>query len=409
MDRESYACRTCDSSFEVFLSFGQMPLGNGFLSPHSPSDEYRFPLEVGLCEQCGMVQLAEQPDAERMFHEEYAFFSSTSRRMAAHFGEFAGQVRQRLLDPDPFVVELGSNDGIMLRHFADAGVRHLGIEPSANVAVAAREKGVQTICRFFNQQTAEDIIREHGRADAILAANVICHIADLRSVLAGIKELLSPEGLFIYEDPYLGDILTNTSYDQIYDEHVFYFSLASVSRFVAQYGLEVVDVASQNVHGGSMRYSIAHRSAHPVSDAVTTLRQQEDRQGLTQLASFHAFRDRVEQSRTRLRTALREVRATGARIVGYGATSKSTTVLNYCGIGPDDLEFISDTTPGKQGKLTPGSRIPVRPYDDFVSDYPEYALLFAWNHRDEIMANEDAFRNAGGRWIQYVPEVTVEL
>ncbi len=392
------------------MSFGKMPIANGFLEPSQFPDEYLFELKVGFCPSCKMVQLTEQVERQKLFHENYAFFSSTSRRMAAHFKDFAEFVMANYLkSADPFVVEIGSNDGIMLQHFANAGVRHLGIEPSANVAKVAMAKDIRTHCNFFDENLARQIVTENGRADAFLGANVMCHIPYLHSVVAGIKILLKPDGILMFEDPYLGDIIEKTSYDQIYDEHAFYFSLTSVSHLFEEYGLEVIDIMPENVHGGSMRYVIARKGVRKVSAAVAAQRAKEEALGLNRPETYDRLRHNIERSRYKLLALLRELKEKGKRVVGYAATSKSTTVINYCGITPDLIEFISDTTPIKQGKFSPGAHIPVRPYQDFIEDYPDYALLFAWNHSEEIMEKEQKFREAGGKWIVYVPKVEVEV
>jgi methylation protein EvaC len=254
---------------------------------------------------------------------------------------------------------------------------------------------------------ARRIVSEHGQADAFLGANVMCHIPDLNSVVAGIKLLLKSRGVLIFEDPYLGDIIEKTSYDQIYDEHACYFSVTSLDCLFAEHDLEIVDLSPQPVHGGSMRYTVTHRDAMPVSAAVTAQRNKEKTLGLNQPATFDQFHRNVEKSRDELMTLLRRFKAEGKRVVGYAATSKSTTVTNYCGITPDLVEFISDTTPIKQGKYSPGAHIPVRPYAEFAARYPDYALLFGWNHGEEIMAKEKNFTAAGGKWILYVPRVMV--
>ena len=390
------------------MSFGKMPIANGFLTANQFAEEYFFELKVAFCPKCTMVQLTEQVDRERMFHDEYAFFSSTSTRMARHFSEFAAAVIEDYLPAaDPFVVEIGSNDGIMLQNFAQANIRHLGIEPSANVAAVARSKGINTVCEFFDEELARRIVAEYGQADAFLGANVMCHLPYLHSVAAGIKILLKPAGVLVFEDPYLGDIVEKTSYDQIYDEHAFYFSVASISNLFEQHGLEVVDVIPQNVHGGSMRYVIAHKGARQPSAAVAAQRAKESKMGLGESATYETLRRNIERSRDDLMKLLRDLKSQGKRVVGYGATSKSTTVTNYCGITPDLIKFISDTTPVKQGKLSPGAHIPVRPHQEFADHYPDYALLFAWNHGDEIVEKETDFQQAGGKWIVYVPEVKV--
>lgn len=401
-------CLICERPLEPFLSFGKMPIANGFLCADQFSDEYFFELKVAFCEHCRMVQLAELVERERMFHENYAFFSSTSTRMAQHFQKFAAWVKQTYLsDEDPFVVELGSNDGIMLQNFAEANVRHLGIEPSANVAEAASKKGVRTISQFFDEGLASEILVTDGPADAILGANVMCHIPYIHSVFAGVKKLLKPRGVLVFEDPYLGDIVEKISYDQIYDEHAFYFSAESVSFLASLHELELIDVLPQHVHGGSMRYVLGHRGAYPISPAVDRLREKEATLGLALPETYAQLRRNIEASRDQLRQLLEEFRNAGQRVAGYAATSKSTTVTNYCGLTPQLVEFISDTTPIKQGKFSPGAHIPVRPYEEFKANYPDYGLLFGWNHAEEIMAKEQAFKAAGGKWIIYVPRVQV--
>jgi methylation protein EvaC len=391
------------------MSFGRMPIANGFLNPEEIQNEYFFELAPAFCESCGMFQILEQPLPERMFHEQYAFFSSTSRHMQRHFEMFSNSVLKDVLADrvDPFVVELGSNDGVMLRHFHARGIRHLGVEPSANVAEVARGNGIRTVSAFFGEKLAEEIVAEHGQADAILAANVMCHIPDLPGVAAGVRRLLKPDGVFTFEDPYLGDMIAKTSYDQIYDEHVFIFSAASVCNAFACHGLELVDVAPQITHGGSMRYSLALKGGRAVARSVTEQLENERAQGLDRPDTYDRFRKNCENSRNRLMQTLDTMRREGRRVVGYGATSKSTTVTNYCGITPEHVEFISDTTPIKQGKLSPGAHIPVKAYAEFVHKYPDYALLFAWNHAAEIREKEQAFIAAGGRWIVYVPDVTI--
>lgn len=402
-------CRISGQPLTRAVDLGRQPLGNGFLLPEQFPGEYFYHMEAGFSETSMMFQLIEQPAPEQMFHEQYAFYSSTSRFMEKHFGEFAQQVMQSecLAKSDPFVVELGCNDGIMLKNFARAGIRHLGIEPSRNVAEVANANGVRTLSEFFAEGVAEKIVREEGQADAFLAANVMCHIPDIQGVVKGIRTLLKPTGVVMFEDPYLGDVIEKTSYDQIYDEHVFLFSAHSIQYLFRLHGMELIDVLPQRTHGGSMRYVLAHAGAYPVSGAVTQLLQKEQALGLHRLATFETFRKDVEQSRSDLVNLLRELKSQGKRIAGYGATSKSTTILNYCGIGPDLIEYISDTTPIKQGKFTPGMHIPVKPYETFQSNPPDYAVLFAWNHAEEIMAKEKAFMEAGGRWIVHVPKVQV--
>jgi methylation protein EvaC len=402
-------CRVCAAEIAPFMSFGRMPIANGFLRPGQASNEYFFELAPAFCGACGMFQLMEQPQPERMFHEQYAFYSSTSRYMQAHFEAFAHAVMNDVLAGriDPFVVELGSNDGIMLRHFQQRGLHHLGVEPSTNVAEVARGQSIATISAFFDRKLANEIAAEHGCADAILAANVMCHIPDLPGVAAGVQRLLKPDGVFMFEDPYLGDMIAKTSYDQIYDEHVFMFSATSVQRAFAPFELELVDVMPQITHGGSMRYTLAPKGGRNISQRVVEQLAKETALGFDRAETYLRFKANCETSRAALIQTLERLRTQGKRVVGYGATSKSTTVINYCGITPTHVEFISDTTPIKQGTLSPGAHIPVKPYDEFIKQYPDYALLFAWNHAAEIREKETGFVAAGGRWIVYVPEVAI--
>jgi 2-polyprenyl-3-methyl-5-hydroxy-6-metoxy-1,4-benzoquinol methylase len=402
-------CRISGLPLTKVIDFGPQALGNGFLDPKDFHDEYFFPMEVGFSEVSMMLQLIEQPLPEKMFHENYAFFSSTSSFMQKHFKAFADQVlgSQYLTGSSPFVVELGCNDGIMLKHFSERGIRHLGIEPSQNVAEVANKKGIRTRTDFFTEELAEIIVSEDGQADAFLAANVMCHIPNITGVVKGIRKLLKPTGVVMFEDPYLGEIIDKVSYDQIYDEHVFLFSALSIQYLFGLHDLELIDVLPQQTHGGSMRYVLAHKGAYPVKSSVNALIEKERLQGLDRCSTFEEFRKKVEESKVNLLNLLKELKTQNKTVVGYAATSKSTTILNYCGIGPDLIEFICDTTPIKQGKFSPGMHIPVVPYEEFASKSADYAFLFAWNHASEIMEKEKDFMASGGKWITHVPAVRV--
>jgi methylation protein EvaC len=401
-------CLICKSPIEEFVSYGKTPIANGFLCPDQFSQEYFFDLRVGFCPKCTMVQLIEQPDREMMFNENYAFYSSTSRLMGLHFKDFAATIMSRFLNgASPFIVEMGSNDGIMLQHFKTMGISHLGIEPSSNVADVARSKGINTISKFFDEELANTIVKEHGQADAFLSANCMCHIPYIHSIAKGISILLKKTGVLAFEDPYMGDVIETTAYDQIYDEHVFLFSVSSIQNLFSQHGMELFDVEHQETHGGSMRYYLGHKGQHPISANVMFQLEKEKKLGLHKTETYHSFRKNCEQSKADLMNLLNKIRKEGNRIVGYAATSKSTTIINYCGITTSHLEFISDTTPIKQGKFSPGAHIPIKPYEEFSANYPKYSLLFAYNHAKEIMANEQKYMQAGGKWILYVPKVMV--
>jgi len=398
-------CRICHSAIEPFIDFGRMPLANGFLTADRFASEYYFNLSAAYCPRCTLVQLVEQPQREQMFNDRYPFFSATSLRMQEHFTAFARDVIAGLPAGDPLIVEIGSNDGTLLRHAAGLSIRHLGIEPSASVARAAMGAGVRTMCDFFDARLARRIISTDGHAHALIAANALSHIADLHSVVDGIDVLLAPDGVCIIEDPYWGDVVRQTAFDQIYDEHASYFTLSSLSHLFEQHGLTILDVRPFDVHGGSMRYVIGRPGSQSASPRVSQLLEQERASGLHRPEAFRAFRDRVTTIGTELLARLRHCRAAGQRVVGYGATSKSTTTINFFGITPDLLEFISDTTPAKHGTFSPGAHIPVRPHAEFAARYPDRALLFLWNHAAEVRAKEQGFARSGGKWIVYVPSV----
>lgn len=401
-------CLICDSPFEPFIDFGDMPIANAFTTKEEAKKEYTFPMKVGCCGRCKMVQLVEQPDREKMFHNNYAFFSSTSKYMKEHFKRFSDSViRLQSLNKNSFVIEIGCNDGIMLKNFVDSEVPCLGFEPSKNVANVAKQKGIEVVTEFFDEALSRVILKSHGEADAILSANVMCHIPYMHSIFQGVKALLKDNGVFIFEDPYLGDIIEKNSFDQIYDEHVFLFSALSVSRLADMHDLELIDVDPQITHGGSMRYTLAHKGAHQVSGKVTGLLEKEHSLGLDREQSFEGFVGSIVQIKTDLITLLVRLKKEGKKVVAYGATSKSTTVTNFFGITPELVECIYDTTPIKQNKFSPGVHIPVLPYEKFHSSNPDYVLLFAWNHASEIMEKEKDYMASGRHWITYIPSLKV--
>ncbi len=401
-------CLICDGEYSSFVDFGFMPIANAFATEKQIKNEYTFPMKVGFCGNCYMVQLVEQPEREKMFHENYAFFSSTSSYMKEHFKLFANSVSElQDLNEDSFVVEVGCNDGILLENFIIDNIPCLGIEPSKNVAQVAMEKGIEVITHFFDRPLAENILQSYQKADVILSANVMCHIPYMHSIYDGVKTLLKEDGVFIFEDPYLGEIIEKTSFDQIYDEHVFLFSALSVNYLANMHDLELVNVEPQITHGGSMRYTIAHKGIKKVSQNVVKLIGQEKKLGLDKKQSYLGFTDNINKIKNDLINLLTKLKNGGKRVVAYGATSKSTTVTNYFGITPDLVECIYDTTPIKQNKLSPGAHIPVLPYNQFRESDPDYVLLFAWNHATEIMKKEGDYMANNRHWITYIPNVEV--
>ncbi len=391
------------------MDFKKQPIANGFVTKEQFNDEYFFHMQTAFCPKCKMVQLVEQPEREKMFHDNYAFFSSTSNYMVEHFSKFVKDMTQRKkLGEDSFAVEIGCNDGILSQNFVRMNIPHLGIEPSKNVAEVARQKGINVTISFFDRSLSETIIKDYKKADAIFSANVMCHIPYMHAVFDGIKILLADDGIFAFEDPYLGDIIQKTSFDQIYDEHVFFFSLHSVSYLASMHDLEVFDVVPQVTHGGSLRYYLAHKGDKAISANVSKQLEYEKMLGIDDEQVFEDFNIKIDQIKFDLINLLSKINKEGKTVVAYGATSKSTTTANYFGITPDLISFVSDTTPIKQEKFTPGMHIPILSHEAFLNSRPDYVLLFAWNHSKEIMEKEATFmQKNNSKWINYIPRVEV--
>ena len=408
MAQSTHECRVCRGRTDQFLDLGRQPLSDRFVLPLATEPEFFFDLRVRGCADCGMVQLADEVPRDRMFTADYPFFTSSSSGMVDHFTRTA----HRLIDEfcqvdDPFVVEIGANDGTMLETVASRGIRHLGVDPAGLAGRRAQDRGVAMLLDFFEARTAQQILVEHGHADVVYAANTMCHIPYIDQVFHGLDALLAADGVFVFEDPYLGDIIRLGSFDQIYDEHFYLFSASSVDALAKRWGMELIDVERLPVHGGEVRYTLARAGRHQRRDSVDALIREERDLKLHDLEGLMQFAAEVADRADRLVACLEDLRAQGLRVAGYAATAKSATVLNYCGIGSDLLPVIYDTTPEKQGLLTPGTGIPIAPFPAAGDDLPDVYLLFAWNHAAEIMAKEKDFVQRGGRWLGYVPEVAL--
>ena len=340
-------------------------------------------------------------------YEKYPFYTGSSELMKLHFKKYADWIKSEFLMSNSKLIEIGSNDGTFLSNFKNSSIEYVGFEPSENVAIKAKENNIKTINDFFNSQSIKILKNYANNTDVISASNVICHIPNLKNLILTIDELLSKKGLFIFEEPYMGSMFEKTSYDQIYDEHVYIFSARSVINIFSKHGFELINIKPQSTHGGSMRYILARKGKRAVSPSIKKQLNYEDKNNLHIRSTYDLFREKCELSRKDLVSILQQQKNDGRRVVGYAATSKSTTVLNYCGIGPDLINFISDTTPIKQGKYSPGVHIPVLPYEELQNGYPDTLLLFAWNHKTEIMEKESSFLEKGGEWIIYVPDVTL--
>jgi SAM-dependent methyltransferase len=406
LSQTCHECRVCgEDSLYPFLDLGSMPPSNGFVA--SPDEEEQFfPLEVVVCDACNHVQLQHTVDREFLFSE-YHYFSSASDPLLEHFGAYADAVESKYLDDGDFVVEIGSNDGVLLSQFGET-ISTLGVDPAENVAEAARERGVETITELFAPDVAETIVAEYGTADAVCANNVVGHIDDLHGLMEGLDTLLAPEGVFVMEVPYLIDLLSNHQFDTIYHEHISYFSVRALERLVEQFDMQVVDVDRVDVHGGTIRAHIQRQSADRTPERIVSdLEHLELAMGLDRRETYDDFADRVERTRTRINTLLDLLDDEDVSIVGYGAPAKGNVLLNYCDIGPERLDYLLDTTPKKQGTYSPGMNVPVRSPEAFHDDPPEYAFLLAWNYKTAILEKEAAYRESGGQFVVPIPYVDV--
>jgi methylation protein EvaC len=401
-------CRVCGRETQSVVDFGPMPIANNFVKK-AEDDSYRFNLAASFCQICHLLQIDEQPLRELMFHEEYKFFTGLSEHMRFHFRDmFEEYFKTIVVDSEAvFIVEIGCNDGTLLEAAKNRGLRHLGIDPSANVVKRANERGISTKLAFFDSTVAANIKNEIQKADLIFAANVVCHIPDLLDVVSGIKILLSENGKFIFEEPYVGSMIEKTSYDQIYDEHVYIFGVLAIQKVFSSVGLELIDAIPQSTHGGSMRYVIAHRGQYQVSNNVNRLIKEELKLGYDQIETYKKFGSNCESRKIELINLLKRLNSEGYKVAGYAATSKSTTILNYCNIDSNLISYISDSTTDKQGTFSPGMYIPVVSHETMRANPPDYLVLFAWNHEIEILQKESVLTSQGIKWIRFVPEVEV--
>ena len=399
-------CRACrGSAFTRILSLGVQPPANAFVREEDlVKPELAFPLDLYFCAACSLVQLRDSVSAELLF-KNYVYVSSTSPAFVAHFRLFAEAVVRRFrLGSQSFVIDIGSNDGILLRPFQAIGMRVLGVDPAEQIAAAASAAGIETLPHFFTPDMARDIGARRGQAAIITATNVFAHINDLDAIGEGVKILLEPEGVFIIEAPYLVDFLEQNLFDTVYHEHLSYFSVSSLKTLLERLGMKIIDVEKVESHGGSLRVFAAHDNARrDASDAVDGFLDYERAYGLHALPAYEDFAKRVEQNKTALVALLKNFKAQGKTIAGYGAPAKGNTLLNYFGIGTETLDYIADDSPGKQGLYTPGAHIPVVSGKTLEEKNPDYILILAWNFAEPIMKKLEWFSIAGGKFIIPVP------
>ena len=404
-------CRFCGARVShTFVDLGMSPLCQTHISPEQLNHmEPFYPLHAYVCHECLLVQLDEYVAPSDIFSD-YAYFSSYSDSWVEHARRYAEAMTQRLgLGAKSRVVEIASNDGYLLQHFVRKGIPVLGVEPAANVAQVAQEKGIPTTVRFFGRDTAREIARETGQADLLLGNNVLAHVPKLNDFVAGMKILLKPQGVITMEFPHLYRLMERNQFDTIYHEHFSYFSFSTVEKVFAAHGLVLFDVEELDTHGGSLRIFARHadNGALPVSAQVGALKRREQNEGLTRLETYSAFAEQVKETKRAILEFLIGAKRSGKTVVGYGAPGKGNTLLNYCGIRQDFIDYTVDRSPYKQGKFTPGTRIPIYDPDRIRETRPDYLFILPWNLKDEIATQMAYVRDWGGKFVVPIPRVTV--
>ena len=408
--REVSACRVCGAAdwLEV-LSFGPMPLANRYVTPGEPPEaEPRFPLDVVFCPRCGLLCLKQVVDP-RVLYLHYVYISSESLMIQAHTQWLAQRIMSQVgLDGDRLVVEFGSNIGLQLGNFRALGCQVLGVDPAANLAEIAERRGIPTIADFFNAESAKTIVQRAGHAHVILGRHVFAHVDELDTVFEAAATCLAGEGVMVIEVPYLVDMVDGNEFDTIYHEHLSYFSVETLRKLFRRSGFRIFDVERVDVHGGSIVVFACHAGAkwRPTARLETILAE-EARRGVHTARYFVDFAGRARAIRDGLRARVSALKRDGARIAGYGAPAKGNTLLNFCGFGPAELDFVTDTTAFKQGMLLPGTRVPIRAEEYGRQHAPDYFLMLAWNYAREIVRKERPFLERGGRFIVPIPTPVV--
>ncbi|MFN3523818.1 MAG: methyltransferase domain-containing protein [Phenylobacterium sp.] len=406
------ACRFCRAPLTTtFLDLGEQPLANSYLTQAEldAGTERAFPLHARVCGRCFLVQVDDPVAADAIFDAGYAYFSSYSESWVAHARRYAQAMAARFsLGPQSLVVEVASNDGYLLQHFVAMGVPVLGIEPTANTAEAARERGVPTEVMFFNAETGAALAARGVQADLMAANNVLAHVPDIGDFVAGFRHVLKPQGVLTFEFPHLLNLIEKVQFDTIYHEHFSYLSLLAVEQVLKAGGLRAFDVERLDTHGGSLRLFCAHEaSAHAETEALAALRRQEDEAGLRRLETYGGFARKVAAVREDFLGFLARAKAEGKRVGAYGAAAKGNTFLNYCGVDARDIAWAFDANPHKQGRFLPGSHVPILSPAQVAQVKPDYLVILPWNLKDEIMGQLAHIREWGGRFVIASPRVEI--
>lgn len=399
-------CRICKgSNLEKFLNLGVHPPSDAFLRRDQLDiEEKSYPVDACLCTDCGLVQLGYIVPPEEMFNKEYVYVTSISKTADNHFREYAKEVMERYGERGSFVVEMGSNDGTLLSHFRDFGAEVLGVDPS-RAATMSIKRSVETINEFFCEDIAKSIRSKYGRAQIIAGANVFAHINDLDDILNGIEYLLDDDGIFVMEFPYLLELVRHIEFDTIYHEHLSYFSITPLVTLFERFSMEIFDITRTPVHGGSIRiYVKRQRSNRETTGKLKELLELEKKEKLFSLETFTDFASKVEKFREEFNSLLNKLKGEGALIAGNGAPAKGNTLLNYCQVGPDLIEFIAEINPLKHYMFTPGMHIPVLPLSSIKEKKPDYMVILPWNLKHDIIRQESAYRESGGKFIVPLPE-----
>jgi hypothetical protein len=406
-------CRFCDEELiHSMIDLGMSPLSNAYLDTKSlQSEELFYPLQIFVCHKCLLVQLSKNVEAPEKIFSKYLYFSSFSKTWLTHTEQFANYaIKEFLLNEKKQVIEIASNDGYLLQHFKNKNIPILGIEPASNISKFAEKKGIKTINKFFGEKTANELIENGYEADLLIAINVLPHVPEIKDFLKGIKKILKHDGVCMIQfSTYMLPFLCDTEFDSIYHEHFSYFSLLSIQKILTSFKLEIFNVEELSIHGGSLRIFVKHEenTIIKMNKSVEKLLKKEIESGLTSISNYESFSERVKETKLKIWDFFISAKKDGKKIVGYGAPAKGNTMLNYCGIGKEILEYTVDISPHKQGMFLPGTHIPIKNPDMIKETKPDYVVILSWNFKDEIVEQMNYIREWGGKFVVLHPKIEI--